>query len=218
MPFVCIKLAQTLDGRIADVSGKSKWITSIIAQKEVHRLRSNFDAVLVGANTVLKDNPELTVRLLKGRNPVRVVIDGRLSLPISRKIFGTSAASTWLFTSVQAVKENIQKVQKLILHGVRVLPISSSHTMSAELILRTLAAEGISSVLIEGGACTVDGFVNALLVDKLYLLVAPKVLGGGLNGFFFKTPKPLQKTINLITTKVSNLGKDILIEASFIHE
>ena len=132
LPFVGIKLAQTLDGRIADIAGTSKWITSKTARKEVHRLRSEYDAVLVGANTVLQDNPELTVRLVKGNNPVRVVVDGRLSLPISRKIFNTSAAPTWLLTSTKAVKANIRKVQKLVSQGVRVLPVSSRITISMQ--------------------------------------------------------------------------------------
>ncbi len=218
LPFVSIKLAQTLDGRIADIEGKSKWITSKIARKELHRLRSEYDAVLVGANTVLYDNPELTVRLVKGRNPVRVVIDVRISLPVSSKIFNTSAAPTWLLTSVKAVKANIQKVQKLISQGVRVLPISSAYSINAESILHTLASEGVSSVLVEGGACTVDEFVNRSFADKLYLFTAPKILGGGLSGFSFKTPNILHKPINLMFTKATSFGEDLLVEAKFIHE
>ena len=218
LPFVGIKLAQTLDGRIADVEGKSKWITSQTARKEVHRLRNEYDAVLIGANTVLHDNPELTVRLVKGRNPVRVVVDGRLSLPISCKIFNTSVAPTWLLTSVKAVKANIQKVQKLVSQGVRVLPVSSAYSINAKSILYTFASEGVSSVLVEGGACTVDKFVNRSLADKLYLFTAPKILGGGLNGFYFKTPNILYKPINLMLTKATSFGEDLLVEAKFIHE
>jgi diaminohydroxyphosphoribosylaminopyrimidine deaminase / 5-amino-6-(5-phosphoribosylamino)uracil reductase len=218
LPFVGIKLAQTLDGRIADVTGKSKWITSQTARKEVHRLRYEYGAVLVGANTILKDNPELTVRFVKGRNPVRIVVDGRLSLPTSRKIFNTFAAPTWLLTSVKAVKANIQKVQKLVSQGVRVLPVSSAYSINAESILRTLAMERVSSVFVEGGACTVDGFVSRSLADKLYLFTAPKILGGGLNGFCFKTPNILNKSQKLIVTKTSSVGDDLLIEARFIHE
>jgi diaminohydroxyphosphoribosylaminopyrimidine deaminase / 5-amino-6-(5-phosphoribosylamino)uracil reductase len=218
LPFVSIKLAQTFDGRIADVAGKSKWITSRTARKEVHHLRNDYDAVLVGANTVRLDNPELTVRFVKGRNPVRVVVDGRLSLPVSRSIFNTTAAPTWLLTSVKAVRANIRKVQKLVLRGVRVLPVSSGYRINADLILRSLAAEGISSLLIEGGAYTVDGFVNRFLADKLYLFTTPKILGDGLNGFSFKTPRHLQKPIKLITTKVSLFGEDVLTEAKFIHD
>jgi len=218
LPFVGIKLAQTLDGRIADAAGKSKWITSKIARKEVQRLRNEYDAVLVGANTVLRDNPELTIRFMKGRNPVRVVVDGRLSLPTSRTIFNTSAARTWVLTSAKAIKVNIRKVQRLISLGVRVLPISSAYSINAKLILLTLAANGVSSVFIEGGASTVDGFVNRSLADKLYLFVAPKVLGGGLNGFCFESPRLLRKPIKLIMTKVSLVGEDTLIEAKFICE
>jgi diaminohydroxyphosphoribosylaminopyrimidine deaminase / 5-amino-6-(5-phosphoribosylamino)uracil reductase len=217
LPFVGIKLAQTLDGRIADVAGKSKWITSKTARKEVHRLRSGYDAVLVGATTVLRDNPELTVRLVNGRNPVRVVVDGCLSLPTSRAIFNTTAAPTWLLTSPKAVKANIRKVQKLISQGVRVFPVSSDYRINAESILHTLAAEGVSSVLIEGGAYTVAGFVNRFLADKLYLFVAPKILGGGLNGFYFETPKHLHKPIKLAMRKIALLREDVIIEAKFIH-
>jgi diaminohydroxyphosphoribosylaminopyrimidine deaminase/5-amino-6-(5-phosphoribosylamino)uracil reductase len=160
----------------------------------------------------------LTVRLVKGRNPVRIVVDGRLSLPISRTIFNTSAAPTWLLTSTKAVKENIRKVEKFVSQGVRVLPVSFAYSINAESILRTLAAEGVSSVLIEGGAYTVDRFVNRFLADKLYLFLAPKILGSGLNGFCFKLPRHLRKPFKLKMTKVSFAGEDIFIEAKFIHE
>jgi diaminohydroxyphosphoribosylaminopyrimidine deaminase/5-amino-6-(5-phosphoribosylamino)uracil reductase len=218
MPYVGIKLAQTLDGRIADIAGKSKWITSETARREVHRLRTEYDAVLVGANTVLRDNPELTVRFVKGRHPLRIVVDGRLSLPASRAIFNTSAAPTWLLTSIKAINLNPLKVKKLVSQGVRVLSVSAGYILSAESILRTLAAEGVSSVLIEGGADTVDGFVNRFLADKLYVFSAPKILGGGLSGFCFKTPRILSKPIKLMMTKVSLVGKDVLVEATFIHQ
>jgi diaminohydroxyphosphoribosylaminopyrimidine deaminase/5-amino-6-(5-phosphoribosylamino)uracil reductase len=109
-------------------------------------------------------------------------------------------------------------VQKLISQGVRVLPVSSAYRINAESLLRTLAVEGVSSVLIEGGASTVDGFVNRSLADKLYLFAAPKILGGGLNGFCFKSPRPLRKSIKLMTTKASLAGEDTLIEAKFIRE
>jgi diaminohydroxyphosphoribosylaminopyrimidine deaminase/5-amino-6-(5-phosphoribosylamino)uracil reductase len=218
LPFVGIKLAETLDGKIADATGKSKWITSKTTRKEVHRLRNDYDAVLVGANTVLQDNPELTVRVVKGRNPVRVVVDGHLSLPTSRAIFNTTAAPTWLLTSTKAVKANIRKVQKLVSQGVRVLPVSSAYSIDAEPILRTIVAEGVSSVLIEGGAKTVDQFINRSLADKLYLFVALKILGSGLDGFCFESPRLLRKPINLTMIKISLVGEDILVEAKFSHE
>ena len=218
MPFVGIKLAQTVDGKIADTSGASQWITSPAARKEVHRLRGDYDAVLVGAGTVLHDNPALTVRLVKGKNPVRIVLDGRLSLPVQRAIFDTTAAPTWLFTSARAVKENIQKVQKLISNGVRILPIASSSHLNTQVILRTLASEGISSVFVEGGARTVSGFANHALADMLYLFVGPKVLGGGLDGWSGTTPRLLHTPIRVKWRSISMIGKDLMMEAKFIHE
>lgn len=218
LPYVGIKLAQTLDGKIADVAGKSKWITSEAARKEAHRLRNEYDAVLVGANTVLRDNPELTVRLVKGRHPVRIVVDGRLSLPASRAIFNTSASPTWLLTSMKAINLNPPKVKKLVSKGVRVLSVAAGYRLNEESILRTLAAEGVSSVLIEGGADTVDGFVNRFLADKLYVFIAPNILGDGLSGFCFKNPRILSKPIKLIMIKVSLVGEDILVEATFSHK
>ena len=218
LPYVGIKLAQTLDGRIADIAGKSKWITSKAARKEVHRLRNEYDAVLVGANTVLQDNPVLTVRLVRGNNPVRVVVDGHLSLPASCAIFNTSSSPTWLLTSIKAMNLNSQKVKKLVSQGVRVLSVSAGYSLNTKLILRTLAAEGISSLLLEGGADTVNGFVDRYLADKLYLFVAPKILGNGLSGFCFKIPRILSNPIKLKVTKVLPVGTDILIEAKFIHK
>jgi diaminohydroxyphosphoribosylaminopyrimidine deaminase/5-amino-6-(5-phosphoribosylamino)uracil reductase len=215
LPFVGLKLAQTIDGKIADVAGKSKWITSEEARKKVHNMRNEYDAVLVGANTVLKDNPELTVRLVRGKNPVRVVVDGRLSLPASRLIFNTALAPTWLITSTTAIKTSRQKVNKLASQGVRVIGISASYSFSAEHILRTLAVEGVSSVFIEGGAYTTAVFMKHSLADKLYLFIAPKILGGGLEAFKLEHPLLLRKPMKLIITNASLIGDDVLIEAVF---
>jgi riboflavin biosynthesis pyrimidine reductase len=108
-------------------------------------------------------------------------------------------------------------VKKLVSQGVRVLPVSTGYSLNAELILRILAAEGVSSLLLEGGADTVDGFVNRFLADKLYVFTAPKILGDGLSGFYFKTPRILSRPIKLMMTKVSFVGEDVLVEATFIH-
>jgi diaminohydroxyphosphoribosylaminopyrimidine deaminase / 5-amino-6-(5-phosphoribosylamino)uracil reductase len=215
-PFVGIKLAQTLDGRIADITGVSKWITSEAARKEGHRLRSEYDAVMVGSNTVLNDNPELTVRLVKGRNPVRIVVDGRLSLPVSRKIFDTKAAPTWLFTSISAMKLKNRKVQKLVTQGVRVFAASPSYIINPDSILRNLSAEGISSVLLEGGASLIAPFIKGSCADSLHLFIAPKILGGGLNSFQLNPSRSLHQHVKLETINVESIGLDILVTARFI--
>ena len=217
MPFVGIKIAQTLDGYIADALGKSKWITSKEARKEAHRLRSEYDAVLIGATTVINDDPELTVRIVKGRNPVRVVIDNRLSISLNRKIFDTTNAPTWVFTSKSALILKKSKVRALALKGVRVFEVSPTLRFDGRKILQILSSEGISSVLIEGGSETIAGFISQGLSDKLYLFVAPRLLGGGLNAFQFSKPRLLNTSLILDSVRQSFLGKDILIEANFIH-
>jgi len=218
LPFVGIKLAQTLDGRIADTAGTSKWITSGQARKEAHRIRNEYDAVMVGAKTVYNDDPELTVRLIQGRNPVRVVVDGRMSLPVSRKIFNTKKSPTWLLTSTASAKRNNKKVQKLIVQGVRVLTASASCELSPESILRTLAAEGISSVLLEGGASLVAPFIKHFFTDIIYLFIAPKILGGGLDGILFDKPYFLSRHIKLRITDVKKIRDDVILEAHFIQK
>jgi len=216
LPFVGIKLAQTLDGRIADIAGRSKWITNEHARIEVHKLRGEYDAVMAGAKTVFIDNPELTVRLIKGRNPVRVVVDGRMSLPASRKIFNTNKTPTWLMTSDAAVKINNRKVHKLITQGVRILTASASYKISPESILKTLAAEGISSVLLEGGASLVAPFIKGSFADALYLFIAPKILGGGLDGIRFDRPYTMNRHVKLRVANLKNIGDDVFLEARFI--
>jgi diaminohydroxyphosphoribosylaminopyrimidine deaminase / 5-amino-6-(5-phosphoribosylamino)uracil reductase len=215
LPFVGIKLAQTLDGRIADIAGKAKWITSKRSRKEVHRLRSEYDAVMVGAKTVFKDDPELTVRFIRRRNPVRVVIDGNMSLPASRKIFNTKKTPTWLLTSNVALKKNRIKARKLVTQGVRVFTASTSRELSPESILKTLAAEGISSVLLEGGATLIAPFIRHSFADSLHLFIAPKILGGGLEGIRFDKPRFLDQHLKIKITKLIKIGDEVFLEARF---
>lgn len=213
LPFVGVKLAQTLDGRIADVKGNSKWITSDSARKATHRLRSEYDAVLVGARTVQRDNPGLTVRSVKGRNPVRIVVDGRLSLSTTLKIFQTTQAPTWLMSSIRAIETKRQKVQKLSSLGVRVFGVSSSLSLPYRDILRILSSEGISSILVEGGSETIAGFIEESLADKLYVFIAPKILGNGLDAFHFHHPKHIHQPMKIKPIKTSWIGDDLFIEA-----
>ncbi len=216
LPFTGIKIAQTLDGCTADFSGKSKWITSEASRKEAHRLRSEYDAVMIGATTAARDNPELTVRLCKGRNPVRIVLDGSLTVPTNRKIFTTTSAPTWVLTSKAALRVNAAKVRALASKGVRVFGVSLNDRLGERDILRTLAMEGISSVLIEGGGKTIASFVSKKICDKLYLFVAPKILGDGLKAFQFSPPRRLQAAIELGAIRQTFIGNDVFIEADLI--
>jgi diaminohydroxyphosphoribosylaminopyrimidine deaminase/5-amino-6-(5-phosphoribosylamino)uracil reductase len=214
IPFVGIKIAQTLDGRIADSSGRSKWITSEAARTEAHRIRSTYDAILVGANTIAKDDPELTVRLVKGRNPLRVVVDGRLGASIRSRVFKTRTARTLVLTSLPAVLSKRKKVSELLKRGIPVLALGRSKRLDPLGMLHTLAALGISSVLVEGGSVMVSEFVRAKLVRKVHCFVAPKFLGGGLNSLNFVPGLGLSKAIQVQDRQWKTIGTDFLIEGS----
>lgn len=217
IPFVGIKLATTLDGYIADVASNSQWITSERAREKGHRLRTEYDAIMVGATTIRTDDPELTVRWIRGRNPVRIVVDGALSLPVSRKIFHTHLAPTWVLTSSAAIRAESQKVFQLIDRGVRILNVSSSRFLKPKFILQALANEGISSVLLEGGASLIGTFVKETFPDLLHLFIAPKILGGGIAGLKFKDPFKLSKHIPLHADSIETLGPDIYIQSHFMQ-
>jgi len=214
IPFVGIKIAQTLDGRIADSAGRSKWITSKEARTEAHRIRSTYDAILVGANTILKDDPELTVRLVKGRNPLRVVLDGHLTVSSRSRVFDTRRAKTILLTSLSAVSSKRRKVSALVKRGVPVLALGRSTRLDPLGTLHTLAALGVSSVLVEGGSATASDFANAKLARAIHCFVAPRILGGGLSPVRFFPPLELDKAIRVHETRWKELGGDLLIEGS----
>jgi diaminohydroxyphosphoribosylaminopyrimidine deaminase/5-amino-6-(5-phosphoribosylamino)uracil reductase len=183
MPYVSIKAAQTSDGFIAREDGSSKWITNIRSRRFGHRLRAQYDAVLVGARTVTNDDPELTVRLVKGKNPVRIILDGRVSIPERRKIFSRKAP-TLLYTDTSIKREHYQKVRALSNQGVTIIDMKGKNgKLDIREILKDLGRRGISSVLVEGGRSTYTAFLNARCVDTLWLFTSPKKFGTGMKTF-----------------------------------
>ncbi len=218
IPFVAVKIAQTLDGRIADAAGRSKWITSKAAGREAHRIRSTYDSLMVGAKTIVRDNPELTVRLVKGRNPLRVIVDGRLVVSTRSRVFATRYARTIVFTSLRAVSSKRRKVSTFLKRGVPVLALGRSTRLDVSGMLHTLAALGISSVLVEGGSDLVSEFVNAKLAQKIHCFVAPKLLGGGLSSLNLVPSLGLRKAIRIHDVQWKMLGTDFLLEGSPQYE
>ena len=176
-PFVTLKTATTLDGRIATVTGESKWITSDEARADAHRLRHQHDAILVGVGTVLKDNPRLTTRLggLPGRHPVRVVLDSKLSTPTKAHLVQTNEAPTWIFTTRQADPTRMSRLQD---HGVRVIQTEDERRLSIDRVLKFLGDEGIASLLVEGGGEVNASFLEGKHVHKWVAYLAPKLIGG----------------------------------------
>ncbi len=182
-PFFALKAAQTADGFIAHENGSSKWITNAQSRRFVHRLRSEYDAVLTGAGTVLADDPELTVRSVKGRDPVRIVIDGNLSLPLDRKVF-SNAPKTILYVSEESFVREKTKTTELSKRNVTVIPMSARKgKIDLRAIALDLAKRNIASVLVEGGQKIYTGFLNAGLADELFLFTAPKYFYSGIKTF-----------------------------------
>lgn len=214
-PFVALKIAQTLDGKVADNNGKSQWITEKEARRYVHQLRSEYDAVVVGATTIKEDNPALTVRDVVGRNPVRVIIDGNFSVPEDAKVFNDSAASTLLFISGKRSRKQIEKKLKLEKKKIEIIemPDPVPGYMSLEAILHELGERGIASVLVEGGATLFSYFLEQKQADKLYVFIAPKILGQGLDVFAQMSSKLLgSDEIKVKDISFRQLQNDLLIE------
>lgn len=184
LPYIIIKTAQSLDGNIATSSGESKWITSPESRKAVHTLRFEVDAVLVGRRTVLNDNPSLTVRDIEGRNPIRVIFDSSLSLPVETGIFNDSASSVIVCCKPEA--SDSRKAEILKSRGINILPIWQNNQGKLDLqdAISKLAREfNIASILVEGGASIFSSFISEKIYDELHFFIAPKILGKGINVF-----------------------------------
>jgi riboflavin-specific deaminase-like protein len=212
LPFVTVKYAQTLDGKIATLTGDSKWISDPFSLSLAHTLRSCHDAVLVGVNTVIQDNPLLTVRLVKGKNPKKVILDSRLRIPPASKVLKVrSARSTIIITTPLADR---QKVERLKETGASVWTIKNNDSGQINLqhLLEKLGKEGIRSVLVEGGAKVITGFLNRNLVDHLLIVIAPKILGKGLGIIDHTIISGFVDFFPLSSIKYFTTGKDIILQ------
>ena len=177
LPFMTLKLAASLDGKIATVTGVARWISGPQSRALVHRMRDQVDAVLVGSGTVIADNPQLTCRIRGGRNPGRILLDGRLRIRPSARLFHQrDPGKTIVATGTRAPPA---KVRALEARGAKVwrFPLRRGEIPWMAL-LRRLADSGIVSVMIEGGATVAASALRAKVVDKLIFFYAPKILGG----------------------------------------
>lgn len=213
LPFVTLKFAQTLDGRIATAKGDSRWISSEESRRRAHRLRSQNDAILVGIGTVLADNPELTVRLVKGRNPVRVVLDSSLKIPLDAKVLANQdTAKTMVVTTLPASNEKIVRLRDT---GIEVLTVPPDKSGKVDLnrLLKILGERDVTSVLVEGGAATITSFLRLGLADRLVVFIASKILGKGTEAVGELDIKEIQEALNLRFDRVYRSGVDIVVEA-----
>jgi len=212
-PKITIKFAQTLDGKIAAKDGSSRWISGPIARRFAHRLRTKHDAVLVGIGTVLSDNPLLTTRLIKGKNPVRIVIDKNLRIPLCSDILkNQKKVHTVIFAASGVAK---RKAESLRLKGAEVifLPLSGRGHIDLARIIRILYSKNIRSLLVEGGSRTIGGFIKAGLVDKLVAIIAPKILGDGIGPVSGMRINNINSALKMVPERIKRAGDDIIYYA-----
>jgi diaminohydroxyphosphoribosylaminopyrimidine deaminase/5-amino-6-(5-phosphoribosylamino)uracil reductase len=178
-PFMTLKLATTLDGRIADPQGQSKWITGAEARKRTHQMRSWHDAVMVGVGTVLADDPQLTVREVAGDNPARIIVDTNLRTPPDARVLGDGA----VYIAAGKNTDNKDKAHILGEQGAQILYIDEQDgRVCLTALMKALGEEyGITGILCEGGGNLATALMKERLVDKLIYSMAPKVLGDGIH-------------------------------------
>jgi len=212
LPYVTVKFAQTLDGRIAAANGSSRWISSPESLKLAHQLRATHDAVLAGVNTVLKDDPELTTRLVKGRNPVRVILDSQLRISLDAKVLTNQKAARTLVASTPAAPK--AKLSALRAMGIEVLtvPPDAQGRVDLKKLLKALGERNISSLLVEGGGEVITSFLRLHLVDKLVAIIAPKIMGTGADAVGELNITDVSKTLKLSSVKTCRSGEDIVVE------
>jgi riboflavin-specific deaminase-like protein len=204
--FVLGRLAQSLDGRIATRSGASFWISGPGDILHTHRLRALFDAIVVGAATVVADDPLLTTRLCAGPSPVRVVVDTERRLSEARKLFRGDGPATLLFCAEDAAGPD-----RIGAAEVLRLPRAATGGLSAAALLAALAARGLPRVFVEGGGVTVSRFLAEGALDRLHVTIAPLLLGAGIAGFTLPCPDRPADGMQLSWT-LHHLGADLLFD------
>jgi diaminohydroxyphosphoribosylaminopyrimidine deaminase/5-amino-6-(5-phosphoribosylamino)uracil reductase len=211
LPYVTLKLAQTLDGRIATSSGHSHWISSPPSLRFAHRLRATHDAILVGAGTVLKDNPALTCRLVRGGDPLRIVVDSRLRLSPDATVF-SDGKRTLVATTRHA---SVEKKQLLEKKGIEVLKIGEDPAGRVDLreLLTLLGKRGITSLLVEGGATVATSFLKQGLVDRLIVALAPKIVGTGVNAVGDLGIQRMDEALTFSFYRIIRSGPDLILDA-----
>ena len=213
-PFVTLKVAATLDGKIATAKGESRWITSPSAREMAHLLRARSDAILVGIGTILADDPSLTVRTgsPRGRAPLRVVLDPSLSIPLAAKLLTDGQAPTLIVTTTSGSPAKRATLEK---KGAHVVVLPARHRRVAwRGLLKELGRRGIASLLIEGGAEVNASALRERVVDRVLFFLAPKILGGrdAISAVGGESPHNLSEALPLKVTSVTRVGPDILIE------
>jgi diaminohydroxyphosphoribosylaminopyrimidine deaminase/5-amino-6-(5-phosphoribosylamino)uracil reductase len=225
-PFVILKMAQSLDGRIATARGESQWITGPEARAHVHRLRNEVDAVLVGIGTVKKDNPSLDCRARGGRNPFRILLDSTLQVPLNAKVLKHADGKTIIATTERAPQKKIERLRRqghtvLIMGGngpVKKLRSGRSNPGTQRVNLKRLMKElgkmEITAVMIEGGSSVAAAALSEKIVDKAVFFIAPTIIGGidAVPSVGGESPVLLKNALHLKDAQITTFGNDVCME------
>ncbi|OGF45626.1 MAG: riboflavin biosynthesis protein RibD [Candidatus Firestonebacteria bacterium RIFOXYD2_FULL_39_29] len=210
LPLVVSKMAITLDGKVAAYTGDSKWISNESSRTLVHYKRSKLDSVMVGIGTIKKDDPKLDVRMVKGRNPVKIIIDPMCEISLKAKVL-IEKANVLVFVNTKADKN---KVDKLVAKKIRVISVPGKNgTLNLKSVLSSLPVFGVASVMLEGGPTLLTAALKENVVDKIMWFISPKILGGdainiiGSMGF-----KRVKDAIKIYQPVFSGFNGDILVE------
>jgi len=213
LPFVIMKYAMTMDGKIAAYTGESKWITSETARNHVQKQRHRYSAIMVGVGTVIADNPLLTCRLENSKNPIRIICDSKLNTPLSAQVVKTAKE---VDTIIATCCEDKQKHLAYKEAGCQILVTNQKNShVDLQILMKQLGEKKIDSVLLEGGATLNWSALESGIVQKVQVYIAPKLLGGKsaktpIEGVGFPNPAA---SLNLKNSEISRLGDDFLIES-----
>lgn len=206
MPFIVLKLAMSMDGKIATKTGNSKWITCEKSREYGHKLRAKYDAVLIGINTLLKDNPKLTSRIPGQKNPIRIILDSKLRIPLNAKVLDDSNA-------IIATTLDYNRKKRIALEAKNVkIFVCGKKRVNLKKLLKLLGKLGITSILVEGGAEVAGSFVDEKIVDKFILFFAPKIIGGK-TAIAGSGAKNISDAIKLKEIKMKKIAGDFVFEA-----
>jgi diaminohydroxyphosphoribosylaminopyrimidine deaminase/5-amino-6-(5-phosphoribosylamino)uracil reductase len=212
MPFVTVKVAQSLDGKIATKDGQSKWITSDASRAYTHRIRKDYDAVMVGVNTILRDNPQLNAWFSK-RHPIKIVVDSQLSTPATANIFSKNSRVIIATLAVAPGQETGNRV--VLAKQAKILEVKEKKgQIDLKHMLRELAKMEITNILVEGGGTLIGSLFDEGLVDKVLFFISPKIIGGrdSLSSVMGRGIARIDKAIKLKDVKLRRIGEDFLVE------
>ena len=211
-PFIAVKTASTVDGKIATSTGSSKWITSEAAREEVQRLRNKYDAIITGSNTIIADNPSLTCRKQGYRNPVRIIIDSQLKTPHDSKAYNDDGTDIFIAISEKVDKTKLKIYPKYI--NMIKCPLNHDNKIDLEYLVEKLYENRIFSILVEAGGNLNGAFLKYNLIDKAYFFIAPKIIGdnSSISSFEGFKIENINDSKNFIFDKVKIFPPDIMIE------